>query len=77
MSGLFRSTLKSGSMLSGYYRYKDAFQIVISRKQSSITEGKYVDIEYNQAYSSQPPHEELSTDPDEIFYRDTWIFSRS
>lgn len=70
MSGLFRSTLKSGSMLSGYYRYKDAFQIVISRKQSSITEGKYVDIEYNQAYSSQPPHEELSTDPDEIFYRD-------
>lgn len=70
MSGLFRSTLKSGSMLSGYYRYKDVFQIVESKRQSSVFDGNYVDIEYNQVYASLPPPEKPTTDPDEIFYRD-------
>lgn len=69
MTSLFRSTLKSGSMLSGHYRYLDVFQIVQSRKESSMHNGNYLDIEYNQAYTGVPQKEKPTNDPDEIFYR--------
>ncbi|WP_429101739.1 hypothetical protein [Aeromonas rivipollensis] len=47
----YKSTLKTGAMITGYYRYKDVFQIQRSReKQSSIYDGSFMDIEYNDKY---------------------------
>ena len=54
---LYRSTLKSGSIMSGYYKYSDVFQLLESKKTSPTRRGKYFDIEYNEAYSRLLPAE--------------------
>jgi hypothetical protein len=66
--GLYRSTLKSGSIMSGYYRYSDVFQIIQSKKEISIKNEKYLDIEYNQAYGNALHLELSSNGEDEEFY---------
>lgn len=45
MKNLYRSTLKSGSIMTGYYRYADAFQIISNNKNDSLY------IEYNESYA--------------------------
>lgn len=52
---LYRSTLKSGSIMGGYYKYSNVFQILESKKISSARTGKYLDIEYNEAYGRSVP----------------------
>ncbi len=68
MGKLYRSTLKSGSIMSGHYRYSDAFQITKSIRRSSIHEGKYLDIEYNEAYANARHVETNSQDANSIFH---------
>ena len=43
----YRSTLKAGAGIVGSFRYKDVFQIQSSKKTSSIFDGMYIDIEFN------------------------------
>lgn len=69
VNGLYRTTLKSGSLVSGHYRYSDVFQILESQKISSFKDGKFVDIEYNQAYGSARPALPLDISDDEAFYQ--------
>ncbi len=68
MENLYRSTLKSGSIMSGHYRYSDVFQITISKKESSIRDGKYLDIEYNQAYANAPLSAAAKDGTDDVFF---------
>ncbi len=68
MGNIYRSTLKSGSIMCGHYRYLDVFQIVESEKESSIRSGKYLDIEYNQAYSKVTHNKVDPNDEDAVFY---------
>ena len=68
MESLYKSTLKSGSIMSGHYRYLDVFQIIKSDKESSINNGKYLDIEYNQAYANVHPIKVATNYPDKGFY---------
>ncbi|ULS51979.1 hypothetical protein [Pectobacterium carotovorum] len=46
----YRSTLKVGAGIVGYFRYRDVFQIQSSKKTSSISDGMYIDIEFNDKY---------------------------
>ena len=68
MVNLYRSTLKSGSMMRGYYRYSDVFQIIESAKESSVCSGKYLDIEYNLAYANAAHGKVGINDADAAFY---------
>ncbi|MCA8061265.1 hypothetical protein [Burkholderia sp. AU38729] len=68
MGNLYKSTLKSGSIMNGHYRHSDAFQIIKSTKESSINNGKYLDIEYNQAYASVHSNRVTTNDPDKVFH---------
>ncbi|MCK9466580.1 MAG: hypothetical protein M0Q29_11975 [Thiopseudomonas sp.] len=68
MGNLYRSTLKSGSIMCGHYRYLDVFQIVESEKRRSIHSGKYLDIEYNQAYAKVTHNKVDPNDEDAVFY---------
>lgn len=68
MGNLYRSTLKSGSIMCGHYRYFDVFQIIESTKESSIRDGKYLDIEYNQAYANVTHSKVGHSDEDAVFY---------
>ncbi|MEI7087754.1 hypothetical protein LHL03_08775 [Pectobacterium carotovorum] len=52
----YRSTLKSGAGIVGSFRYKDVFQIQTSQKTSSIQNGNFIDIEFNDKYRL---HEEV------------------
>jgi len=54
--------------MSGYYRYLDVFQIIESTKPSSIRDGKYLDIEYNQAYANVSHSKVDINDSDAVFY---------
>lgn len=68
MGNLYRSTLKSGLIMSGYYRYLDVFQIIESTKPSSTNNGTYLDVEYNQAYANVSHIKVDINDSDAIFY---------
>jgi hypothetical protein len=68
MGSLYKSTLKSGLIMSGHYRYSDVFQIIKSNKESSVGNGRYLDIEYNQAYANVHSNGVATNDPDEAFY---------
>jgi hypothetical protein len=68
MGSLYKNTLRSGSIMSGHYRYSDVFQIIQSSKESSIRNGKYLDIEYNQAYANVHSNRVPTNDPDEAFH---------
>ncbi|MBF1961992.1 hypothetical protein [Enterobacter hormaechei] len=46
----YRSTLKSGAGIIGSFRYKDVFQIQPSAKSSSIQDGNFIDLEFNDKY---------------------------
>lgn len=72
MGNLYRSTLKSGSMMCGYYRYLDVFQIIESAKGSSICSGNYLDIEYNQAYANAA-HGKADINGDAAFYENRML----
>lgn len=69
MENLYKSTLKSGSIMNGHYRYSDVFQIVESDKESSIGSGNYLNIEYNQAYANMHPNKVATDNPDDTFYQ--------
>lgn len=66
--GLYRSTLKSGSIMIGHYRYSDVFQIIESKKESSTPNRKYLDIEYNQAYGNAPCRAPSTDGENDIYY---------
>jgi len=68
MGKIYRSTLKCGSIMSGHYRYSDVFQIIESAKGSSIHDGKYLDIEYNQAYANEIDSKVDPVDDNAAFY---------
>jgi hypothetical protein len=68
VGNLYRSTLKSGSIMNGYYRYLDVFQIIESTKPSSIHNGKYLDVEYNQAYANVSHSKVDINYSDAVFY---------
>lgn len=50
---LYTSTLTCSSMISGYYRYADIFQIFPSRKINENRDIQYIDIEYNNNYRNK------------------------
>lgn len=52
MNNKYRSTLKSGSMMVGHYRYLDVFQIIESKQEPSNFNEYHLDIEYNQKYAN-------------------------
>ncbi|WP_407197606.1 hypothetical protein [Citrobacter freundii] len=54
----YRSTLKAGAGIVGSFRYKDVFQIQSSKKTSSIFDGMYIDIEFNDRYRLNDGFEE-------------------
>jgi len=49
---IFRRTIETSLPISGYYKYKDVFQILPSKIKNDTFEKTWMDIEYNEKYHS-------------------------